>query len=205
MATARHRRRWASTARLWPRGSSSAARSTQREQISALGVADVSFRMQLSMEETTPASPSTGMGSSARSCARSRLPSSGDHGRSDFQCSVFYHTSHTRKQTKSFAPTRRRLPTRSAATIAPQAPYHPPQNIPPPDARCHAHRLPLRLASQHTPSPHNSRLSQPRGESRVAPGPARPQQPRGESHVAPAALHRPASRRAVTSTPALRW
>ena len=83
MATARHRRRWASTARLWPRGSSSAARSTQREQISALGVADVSFRMQLSMEETTPASPSTGMGSSARSCARSRLPSSGAHGRSD--------------------------------------------------------------------------------------------------------------------------
>ena len=77
MATARHRRRWASTARLWPRGSSSAARSTQREQISALGVVDVSFRMQLSMEETTPASPSTGMGSSARSCARSRLPSSG--------------------------------------------------------------------------------------------------------------------------------
>ena len=83
MATARHRRRWASTARLWPRGSSSAARSTEREQISALGVADVSFRMQLSMEETTPASPSTGMGSSARSCARSRLPSSGAHGRSD--------------------------------------------------------------------------------------------------------------------------
>ena len=68
---------------LRPRGSSSAARSTQREQISALGVADVGFRMQLSMEETTPASPSTGMGSSARSCARSRLPSSGAHGRSD--------------------------------------------------------------------------------------------------------------------------
>ena len=101
---------------------------------------------------------------------------------SDFQCSVFYHTSHTRKQTKSFAPTRRRLPTRSAATIAPQAPYHPPQNTPPPDACCLAHRLPPRLALQHPPSPHNSRLSQPRGESRVAPGPARPQQPRGARH-----------------------
>ena len=32
--------------------------------------------MQLSMGGKNPASPSTGMGSSARSCARSRLPSS---------------------------------------------------------------------------------------------------------------------------------
>jgi len=39
--------------------------------------------MPLSMEETTPAPPSTGMGSSARSCGRPRLPSSGDRGRSD--------------------------------------------------------------------------------------------------------------------------
>ena len=41
--------------------------------------------MPLSMEETPPAPPSTGMGSSARSCARSRLPSSVAHGRSDCQ------------------------------------------------------------------------------------------------------------------------
>ena len=85
MATARHRRWWASTARLWPRRSGSAARGTEREQISLVDVADASFRTQLSMDETTPAPPSTGMGSSARSCARSRLPSSGAHGRSDCQ------------------------------------------------------------------------------------------------------------------------
>jgi hypothetical protein len=41
-------------------------------------VAHASFTMPLSMEETTPAPPSTGMGSSARSCGRSRLPSSAD-------------------------------------------------------------------------------------------------------------------------------
>ena len=84
MATVRHRRWWASTARLWPRRSGSAARGTEREQISVVDVADASFMMPLSMEETTPAPPSTGMGSSARSCARSRLPSSGAHGRSDW-------------------------------------------------------------------------------------------------------------------------
>jgi hypothetical protein len=39
-------------------------------------VAHAIFTMPLSMEETTPAPPSTGMGSSARSCGRSRLPSS---------------------------------------------------------------------------------------------------------------------------------
>ena len=83
MATVRHRRWWASTARLWPRRSGSAARGTEREQISLVDVADASFMMPLSMEETTPAPPSTGMGSSARSCGRPRLPSSGDHGRSD--------------------------------------------------------------------------------------------------------------------------
>ena len=83
MATARHRRWWASTARLWPRRSGSAARGTEREQISLVAVADASFRTQLSMDETTPAPPSTGMGSSARSCGRPRLPSSGDRGRSD--------------------------------------------------------------------------------------------------------------------------
>ena len=83
MATVRHRRWWASTARLWPRRSGSAARGTEREQISLVDVADASFMMPLSMEETTPAPPSTGMGSSARSCGRPRLPSSGDRGRSD--------------------------------------------------------------------------------------------------------------------------
>jgi len=59
-----------------------------------------------------------------------------------------------------------------------------------------------RHSTSHNPavaSPHNSRLNQPRGENRVAPGPARPQQPRGEGHVAPAALHRPAPHRTVTS------
>ena len=83
MATVRHRRWWASTARLWPRRSGSAARGTEREQILVVDVADASFMMPLSMEETPPAPPSTGMGSSARSCGRPRLPSSGDRGRSD--------------------------------------------------------------------------------------------------------------------------
>ena len=83
MATVRHRRWWASTARLWPRRSGSAARGTEREQISLVDVADASFMMPLSMEETPPTPPSTGMGSSARSCGRPRLPSSGDRGRSD--------------------------------------------------------------------------------------------------------------------------
>ena len=100
MATARHRRWWASTARLWPRRSGSAARGTEREQISLVDVADASFRTQLSMDETTPAPPSTGMGSSARSCGRPRLPSSGDRGRSDCRscrsrgnaCCVLYPT-----------------------------------------------------------------------------------------------------------------